>query len=640
MITHLEVDNLRAFRRISLDLREGVNFIVGPNGIGKTSLLEAISLALVGEALTVDELVALMRDLDKPARVALTIIQDGIKYEIERNLSENGRKGRCYLREGDQEQVAQRWDELTERIEDVFETTTAFFRRITYMSEGDVFRFVNEPPGRAVMSQIDRLLGIDQLETFQTALRNTLRYVREKIDDCQELLAAYDRQAEAFAKQVDDFHREEPFVTLSHLEAKISDLESVLETVGVRKAEITRALDELKEVEADLAAVQDILGEGEPEDKARLPVIQWLSQHVDSRARAIQLLEERARDTRESVGRFKGQNEAHEDALRLLQPPDLVPGDRRTIPCPVCRKDLTYEERIEIIDEIQKKMDDLVRSQRDAERLLKRQDTALRKAQAELDSLVECASRMKRWMERYPDVKTLNVARSRMRTLQEELRQVEFTGEKCRDELRNLRDIASSLSVLKERLETLGFHDLASLRRGLVTLTKAELVFDACRGAITATIGEQRDQNLQEVYQEIAETWQKFVERSEWTVQFAQDGKPSLRDMVESRTFDLTQLSGGEKTAFLTIIHSVLARHFSNARFMMVDEPLEHLDSVNRRSLVRFFMEAAQNGFFEQMIVTTFEESLVRKYLSDPDANVIYLDAYRPEFRLLIEESA
>lgn len=639
MITHLEVDNLRAFRRISLDLREGVNFIVGPNGVGKTSLLEAISLALVGAPLTVKELASLMREADKPARVVLSIIQDGIEYEIERNLAQDGRKGRCYLREGDQDQVAQTWDDLTERIEAIFGTTTAFFSRITYMPEGDVFRFVTEPPGRAVLSQIDRLLGIDQLETIQTALRNTLQYVRDKTDDCEGLLAAYHGQVEALAEQVDGFHPDEPFVALSQLEGKISDLQTVLETTGVHRAEISHALEELKEVEADLTAVQHLLGEGEPEDKAKFPLTQRLSDLVDGKARAIELLEQTTRDMRESIGRFKGQKEAHEDVLRLLQPSDLQPGDTTTIRCPVCQKPLTFEERMGIVRDVQKKTDDLVRSQREAERLLKRQDTELTEARAELDSLVERASRMKRWMERYPDVKTPSAARSRARALEEELRRVEFTGEECRAELKSLREIASNLSAFKERLQTLGFHDLASLRRGLVTLTKAELVFDACRDAVTATIAEQRDQNLQEVYQEIAETWGKFVERSEWTVQFAADGKPYLRDVVQSRTFDLTQLSGGEKTAFLTIIHSVLAHHFSNARFMMIDEPLEHLDSVNRRSLVRFFVEAVQKGFFDQMIVTTFEESLVRKYLSAPDANVIYLDAYRPEFRLLMQES-
>jgi hypothetical protein len=52
---------------------------------------------------------------------------------------------------------------------------------------------------------------------------------------------------------------------------------------------------------------------------------------------------------------------------------------------------------------------------------------------------------------------------------------------------------------------------------------------------------------------------------------------------------------------------------------------VEHLDPINRRSLIRFLVSAYRRGSFEQAIVATFEESLIRKYMSEEGVNVIHL---------------
>ncbi len=80
-----------------------------------------------------------------------------------------------------------------------------------------------------------------------------------------------------------------------------------------------------------------------------------------------------------------------------------------------------------------------------------------------------------------------------------------------------------------------------------------------------------------------------------------------------------------EKTALLIMLHTIIAHHFSRSGFLLIDEPLEHLDPINRRSLIRFLVGAYRRGSFEQAIVATFEESLIRKYMSEEGVNVIHL---------------
>ena len=48
MLTKLEIQNYRGFKRFSLPLSSGVNILVGDNDSGKSTILEAIRLALTG----------------------------------------------------------------------------------------------------------------------------------------------------------------------------------------------------------------------------------------------------------------------------------------------------------------------------------------------------------------------------------------------------------------------------------------------------------------------------------------------------------------------------------------------------------------------------------------------------------------
>src|SRR4051812_29807527 len=48
VLTKIEIRNYRVFQRFSLAFRDGLNVVVGDNDSGKTTLLEAVSVALTG----------------------------------------------------------------------------------------------------------------------------------------------------------------------------------------------------------------------------------------------------------------------------------------------------------------------------------------------------------------------------------------------------------------------------------------------------------------------------------------------------------------------------------------------------------------------------------------------------------------
>ena len=47
-ISKLKIDNFKAISKMSIDLKPGINLLIGDNGVGKTSILDAIVVALGG----------------------------------------------------------------------------------------------------------------------------------------------------------------------------------------------------------------------------------------------------------------------------------------------------------------------------------------------------------------------------------------------------------------------------------------------------------------------------------------------------------------------------------------------------------------------------------------------------------------
>ena len=74
----------------------------------------------------------------------------------------------------------------------------------------------------------------------------------------------------------------------------------------------------------------------------------------------------------------------------------------------------------------------------------------------------------------------------------------------------------------------------------------------------------------------------------------------------------------------------LLCKYFSNTDFMLLDEPLEHLDARNRWALIKFLVDTTKRGYPKQLIVTTIEETLLRQYLDDMEIKINILSKEHP----------
>jgi len=219
-----------------------------------------------------------------------------------------------------------------------------------------------------------------------------------------------------------------------------------------------------------------------------------------------------------------------------------------------------------------------------------------------------------------------------METYQDEERRVRIVEMGSRQQ--RLDGERAEFLAIGRRLQSSGFENPEDVTEELVQLETRSLSLRAALTASQETLAYQRNSDIQAIYGQIARVWEAFSSwnrnwRSElqdrsWQVGLDKEGAMRMKD-PSGRQFDLSQFSGGEKTALMVMLHTIIAHHFSKTDFLLIDEPLEHLDAVNRRSLVRYLISAHKGGIFQQAIVATFEESLLRKYMSAEEVQVIYV---------------
>jgi exonuclease SbcC len=175
MLKRLAVRNWRAFGATQVAFRPGVNVLLGPNGVGKTSLLEAIAFALAGEPSMLSD-VRQMARTDSAVDVALTLDLDGTEWEISRGLGPSHRRGAESVRRGGST-VAEGSVPVAAALDRLFEVPSDFFLRILYMPEGDVYRFLGNSPLGALDEHLRRVLGLEQLALIDRAAAQVKREI-------------------------------------------------------------------------------------------------------------------------------------------------------------------------------------------------------------------------------------------------------------------------------------------------------------------------------------------------------------------------------------------------------------------------------------------------------------------------------
>lgn len=175
IFTKLKLNNFKSYKNQTINFDEGISVIVGENGAGKSTILEAISFALFKQhtAKKIDDLV---RNNSNEMSVELEFLSNARMYKIVRSKTKSKLKSSIYKKasaETDFVHICTGDKEVSNEILQILDIDSDLFLNAIYIRQGEIAELVDKTASEK-KQLIGKLLGLDSLER---SWKNFLQFI-------------------------------------------------------------------------------------------------------------------------------------------------------------------------------------------------------------------------------------------------------------------------------------------------------------------------------------------------------------------------------------------------------------------------------------------------------------------------------
>jgi hypothetical protein len=584
VIRRLILENWRAYERLELDFRPGATFVVAPNGVGKSSIVEGARFALFGFVPPARDGAARVSRTGATSASVEVELPSGRLLTVTRPYpARRGSTTPAVALDGE----AQPPEALEALLAEEYGAEPAFLARLAMLQSSTVFA---EAKGLDLRDHLCRVFGVDGLMAALDQTKALAAVAKKTVDAARKPAAAVP---------------EGELAALTEVEARATEL---IEAADTERAEAEQALAHARAAtearsrydawkaanDRYTAAATDIANEAvallaraEPPDLATLPA-------------TLEAAESTAVEALDEVRRRRAQLAGRAEAIRT----GLAELEGAEGSCPVCRRPL--------------EPDDVEIARAGHERDLAALETEL----ASLDEAgaARLVTELRQLRHRLvnepapgdapPQPDPDQAATSEAQAMERFEAAVATAAERraILAEARRRREAGESARVELEAV-TSAFERAA-------TLDAAAAALDAARLRILTESVEPLEELL-------ADNWRNlFVDRPGVGL----DGDGSVSRRIGSELLQYEQFSDGEKMVTQLLLRVLVLRATTRLGFFWVDEPLEHLDPDARRALAVLLAQAPEEPSFRQVLVTTYEEPLIRRLRgSIPNTHLVYV---------------
>lgn len=238
IFTKLKLNNFKSHEHTVIPFDKGISVIVGENGAGKSTILEAISFALFKQhtAKKIDDLV---RNNANAMSVELEFTSNGRDYKIIREKRSN-LKSSLYKRTSSQGgfvHICTGDREVANEIRQILDIDSDLFLNAIYIRQGEIAELVDKTPAEK-KQLIGKLLGIDSLEK---AWKNLLPYITGYESQRSELKGKLYNSSELLEKYTNKKQELEVLKQKGHeLEEQLMDVDGLLKEISESKRNMER----------------------------------------------------------------------------------------------------------------------------------------------------------------------------------------------------------------------------------------------------------------------------------------------------------------------------------------------------------------------------------------------------------------
>jgi len=192
-LVSMELHNFRKFKHVEIDFPEGIMGLVGSNGAGKSTIIEAIGWAIYGNRAARTKKDMIKRQNASPNEecwVKLVFEMGGNVYEVFRMITRNSTDARVKV---NGRITASSTQGVTEYLEKMLGMDYDSFYTSIVARQQELNALSNKQPGEKKKSMM-KMLGIDVLDDAikrvredRRSMERSVKYLEQNLKDMEEL---------------------------------------------------------------------------------------------------------------------------------------------------------------------------------------------------------------------------------------------------------------------------------------------------------------------------------------------------------------------------------------------------------------------------------------------------------------------
>lgn len=587
MILEMRLRNWRAYGSLDLELGPGTTFIVAANGVGKTSLILAAAWGVFGDASAVNAAEEIRGDAQSASVEVVLRLPDSGNITIARTVDRKG-KSKLEARLGDRVITDQAG--LRSLMAAELGGDPLVLARLTFLAHGGSLESAN-----GEFQLREHLASVFGVTPLLEAAAAADKMVSEAASAARKLKAG---------QKTDKAETEKLMAAVAWVDEQL----------------LSTAVDRTEALEA-MAAAEERLRLAEEWDRYRTAQrdrqvsLQALAARAGGHLPAgtdpsavPAALEKAEQALQEELSAATGELAAAQAQLAMIEESqNRLQGAGAT--CPTCLRPLSEHDSANARQQHTDHLADLMQGSERAAEVVASRRTALESLRAVLS-----------------EVRTLPAPNQPPgdQIIAGDLEPARAAYEEARARVQELDRLMAELAAGR-RVTEARIGDLAEAERQtleILTLIRQEAVGRAAADAFRATADAITTEQIEPLVAEVGRRW-KMIFGSEG-LRLSPQGEVTRQ--IGSRILPFRSLSGGEKVWALLLTRLLITGASTNAPFVWLDEPLEHLDPRLRRVVAGTLARASDTGGLRQVVVTTYESELARQLMEDvPSASLIYV---------------